>query len=184
MLVCLSAAGNVLGLCLKRFPCQTPLSQDQQLTRSRASGRWRLCGVGCNGNAPGGGHKSTESPGNTAKPDVLLQGKLLSFSKKGLFKLKDQILLYELILDQENHKLLHAKHDAPPEQGVQVQCIHCQAAAQTREVPEIQEIHLLSPCLSFLYLAKERLPKFNLYILSCRQHMERREKNPHRVFSL
>lgn len=92
------------------------------------------------------------------------------------------MLKYKLILDQENHKLLHAKYSAPPKQGVQAQHIHCQAAAQTREVPEIQEVDLLFS--SSLYLAKERFPKFNLEILSCRQHMERREKNPHHVFSL
>lgn len=94
---------------------------------------------------------------HTAKSYVILPSKLI-FSRESLFKLNAQILLYKLILDQENHKLLHAKYNAPPKQGVQEQRIHCQAAAQTREVPEIQEI--LSP--SSLHLAEERSPKFKL----------------------
>lgn len=92
MPVCLSAGENVPALCLRRFPCQTPPSQDQRPTRSHAFGRWRLCAAGCNGNAPGGGHKSTDiTRKHIAKPYVILQGKLLSFSRESIFKLKGQI---------------------------------------------------------------------------------------------
>lgn len=58
------------------------------------------------------------------------------------------------------------------------------AVAQTTEVPEIQEIYPLSPSPFSLYLSKGRFPKFNLQILSYRQHMERREKNLRGIFPL
>lgn len=43
--------------------------------------------------------------------------------EKDFFKLKAQILLYKLFLDQEKHKLLQAEYKAPPKRGGQVQYI-------------------------------------------------------------
>lgn len=82
-------------------------------------------------------------PGNTQQ-SLMLYYKVSCYHSLEKLKLKAQILLYKLILDQENHKLLHAKYNAPPKQDVQVQCVHCQSsctdyrgARNTRDIPSV-----------------------------------------------
>lgn len=115
MLVCLIAGENALGLCLMMFPCQTPPSQDQQLTQSRAYGKWKLCGAGCNGIVPVFLNKSTEFSIYRCKDLKLVTEYGLNYYHsvdKGFFLIKAPILLYKLILDQYKHYLLQAEDKA------------------------------------------------------------------------